>query len=83
MSADVYRVKIKMRLKHTYLEPITISVFGRIATAHILCAGCNMTCCSELCQTFRYLSSPPVTTNELVISVPQKTLKLYKTKHKF
>ncbi|KAE9545449.1 hypothetical protein AGLY_000992 [Aphis glycines] len=53
-------------------EPITISVFGRIATAHILCAGCSMTCCSELCQTFRYLSSPPVTTNELVISDDHK-----------
>lgn len=65
----------------TYLEPTTISVFGRIVTAHKLSAGCNKTCCSELCQIFTYLSSPPVTTNEFVISVPQKTLRLEKNIH--
>lgn len=60
-----------------------MSVLGRIVTAHILCAGCSMTCCSEHCQTLRYLSSPPVTTNEFDISVPQKTLKLHETQYNF
>lgn len=62
-----------------YLEPTTISVLGRMLTAQILCAGCNMTCCSEHCQRLRYLSSPPVTTSEFVISVPRNTLKLHDT----
>lgn len=70
-----FQVKLNTFIK-TYLEPTTISVFGRIVTAHILCAGCNMTCWSEHCQTFKYLSSPPVTTKEFAMSVPQKTLKL-------